>query len=342
MRIVHLPFYDDNPYQSLLIEAQRELGYEVWEGGGGGNFIGVALREWKADLVHFHWLHPYLLRESAAASIARSSRFLVEVALLKARGARIVWTIHNLVNHDGKHANIERWFSAQFAKKCDRCFVHSQAAADAAGKRFSIPPEKLSVIPHGHYLNVYPNTISPSAARETLKVPADARVYLFLGRIEPYKGVFDLIDAFRHLPSDCHLLIAGKVADSALLPELEEKIRENPQIHLHPKRIPDEDMQCFYKAADVVVFPFQKILTSGSLVLAMSFGKAVLAPQVPSLEEVVPVDGVIWFTPGEADSLADALFRCQNIDVRRAGTVNLEKVRTWDWQSIAKSVSLGS
>lgn len=337
MRIVHLPFYDDNPYQTLLMEAQRELGHHVWGGGGGGDFIGVALREWKADLVHFHWLHPYLLRESAAASIVRSSRFLVEVALLKARGTKIVWTIHNLVNHDGKHADIERWFSAQFAKLCDRCFVHSKAAGEATVERFDITRSNLTVIPHGNYIGVYPNTISRKEARHYLDLPASSQVFLFLGRIEPYKGVFELIEAFKKLPEGSCLVIAGKVAKLEFLPELEKRVAEVSGIQSHARRIPDDEMQIFYNAADVVVFPFRNILTSGSLVLAMSFGKAVVAPRVPSLEEIIPQDGVCWFDPAESGSLSTALTAWDSGTAKLSGAVNLTRASDWSWKKIASS-----
>ncbi len=338
MRIVHLPFYDDNPYQTLLMKAQRELGHEVWDGGGGGNFLGVALREWKADLLHFHWLHPYLLREDAAASMLRASRFLIEIALLKARGSRIAWTIHNLANHDGRHAGIERFFTCAFVKLCDSCFAHSQAAAHAAAERFGIPREKLRVIPHGHYIGAYPNEIGREEARARLSLPAAAKVYLFFGRVEPYKGVFDLIDAFSSLPDDCHLVIAGKVADAGVLPELERKAAGNERIHLHPRRIPDEKLQIFFNAADVVVFPFRRILTSGSLVLAMSFGKAIVAPRIVSLQEIVPDRGVRWFDPKESNSLSEAMAAWESSDLPSAAHENLECARKWDWKNIAWTI----
>jgi beta-1,4-mannosyltransferase len=336
VRIVHLPFYDDNPYQTLLMRAQRDLGHDVWEGGGGGNFLGVALRNWKADLIHFHWLHPYLLRDSAFGSILRASRFLLEVGLLKLLGAKIAWTIHNLENHDGQHAAIEWRFSKLFAKLCDRCYVHSAAAALAAASKFGIPLAKLVVIPHGNYIDAYPNRLSQGEARTELGLQRQSRVFLFLGRIEPYKGVFDLIDAFKRLPGDSILLLAGKIANPELLPEIEARIAGHPRIHLHARRIPDDQLQQFFNAADVVVFPFRKILTSGSLVLAMSFGKAVVAPQVASLQEILPDSGVCWFDPNEQVSLVEAMNEWGTRNVVTAGAGNLVAARDWDWKAIAK------
>ncbi len=337
MRIVHLPYYSDNPYQTLLMEAQRKLGHEVYEGGGGGNFIRIASTRWHADILHFHWIHPYLLRTSIPGSVLRSVRFIFEVMFLRFQGARIFWTIHNLTNHAGCHVAIEAFFSSLFAKMTDACFVHSQAAATAAADRFHIPLKKLHVIPHGHYVNSYPNTIGKSDARKQLSLPIDARIFLFLGRIEPYKGVSELIDAFLQLPPNSHLLIAGKAENSGLLQEIKHRSAGHSNIHFFHKHIPNDELQVYYNAADVVIFPFRRILTSGSLVLAMSFGRAIIAPALPFLKEIIPEDGAIWFDPDGNPPLIDALEKALESDSSVAGLANLERVRTWDWIRIAEA-----
>ncbi len=335
MRIIHLPYYEENPYQRLLMEAQRELGHEVWPGGGGGNFFGVALREWKADVLHFHWLHPYLLRKSAFQSVLRATRFLAEVAVLKCRGARIAWTIHNLANHEGAHPRIEQWFTVQFARLADVCFIHSQAAGESASQAFGIPQSKLHIIPHGHYIGVYPDDMGEALARVRLGLTERAKVFLFLGRVEPYKGVFDLLDAFASLPDHCHLVIAGKTRDPEQAQLLSERCAKMLRVHHFPGRVGDNEMQQFFLAADVVVFPFRKILTSGSLVLAMSFGKAVVIPKVPSLLEIVPEGGADWFDPLSAESLADAMTESLKRDTAEAGKINFARAQEWDWKMIS-------
>ena len=184
-KVVHLPCYDDNPYQDLLMDAQRKLGWEVIDGGGGGDFIGVALRKWRADVVHFHWLHPYLLRDSWVGSLARSLKFLVEVTLLKIFGAKIVWTTHNLSNHEGQFVGLEHFFSKLFAKLVDTPVVHSQEAARLAAQKFRISPKKIRITLHPGYCEYYPNTVLPSDARKRFGYSEEERVFLFLGRIQP-------------------------------------------------------------------------------------------------------------------------------------------------------------
>jgi len=337
VRIVHLPFYEENPYQRLLMEAQRDLGHEVWPGGGGGNFLGIALREWKADILHFHWLHPYLLRPSAMGSLLRATRFLIEVALLKRCGAHIAWTIHNLANHEGAHPAIEHWFTSRFVGMADACFVHSRAAAESAAEAFGLPASELHVIPHGNYLGAYPDQLGRNEARALLGLSGQAQVFLLLGRVEPYKGVFDLLEAFAGLPESCQLVIAGQTQDPGQARLLAERCAGLPRVHHFPGRVEDRDLQKFFHAADVVVLPYKQIFTSGSLVLAMSFGKAVVLPKVPSLMEIVPDGGADWFDPQDPGSLAAAMTKSLGRDCREAGQKNLASVREWDWKSIAQT-----
>ncbi|MDG2123064.1 MAG: glycosyltransferase family 4 protein, partial [Verrucomicrobiales bacterium] len=306
------------------------------DGGGGGNFLRTALRDWRADIIHFHWLHPYLIRDSLAGTVSRSLRFLAEVATLKSRGSTIGWTIHNLVNHNNTHPHCEQAFSTAFAKFTDACFVHSAAAADAAAARFSIPKNKLHVIPHPNYIGTYPNTISQPESRSKLDLPSGAPIFLFLGRIEPYKGVEDLVDVFSRCSGDAHLVIAGKVTSPPLHQDLEAAASKNPNIHLVPERIEDDQLQVFFNAADFVIFPFRQILTSGSALLAMSFAKAIIAPKLPSLQEIIPPGGAIWFSPQQRHSLASAIRDAPAlIDPITAGQANLDRVRPWTWASTA-------
>ena len=66
------------------------------------------------------------------------------------------------------------------------------------------------VVPHGNYIERYPNHISRQEALQQLDLPGGEFVYLFLGLLRPYKGVEDLIDAFNKLaPPTGRLLIVG-------------------------------------------------------------------------------------------------------------------------------------
>src|SRR6266404_2075776 len=98
------------------MEAQRQSGVATINGGGGGNFFRTALRQWKADILHFHWLHPYMIRPSALGTVLRSTRLLIKLSILKIFDLLIVWTVHNLKNNDNRHSTLYRWFTRRFAR----------------------------------------------------------------------------------------------------------------------------------------------------------------------------------------------------------------------------------
>jgi beta-1,4-mannosyltransferase len=335
-KVVHLPCYDDNPYQELLISAQRELGWEVTDGGGGGNFIGVALRDWNPDVVHFHWLHPYLLRRTWVGSVARSARFLLEVLILKLRGSSIAWTIHNLSNHDGRYTGLERFFTAFFARLVDVPITHTREAGRLAAQEFGFSERSLVVTRHPGYTSYYPNTVTRTEARRRFGYVESEMVFLFLGRIQPYKGIFNLIAAFASLPESCRLVIAGTPADEETSKRIADASIHDPRIQFHPGHVSREEVQWFFQSADCVVFPFRKILSSGSVMLAMSFGKPLIAPDLPVIRETMAENDVWWFDPDNADSLRSALNQAANTWSPEMGQANLQIAKSLTWEKMAK------
>ena len=51
--------------------------------------------------------------------------------------------------------------------------------------------------------------------------------------------------------------------------------------------IPENEVQLFFNASDIVVLPYKKILTSGSALLALSFGNYILAPASGNILDIM-------------------------------------------------------
>jgi beta-1,4-mannosyltransferase len=335
VKVVHLPVYQDNAYQRLLMNAQRQLGVETIDGGGGGNFFRTALMRWKADILHFHWLHPYMIRNSGLGTVLRAARLLVELTILKASGQRIVWTVHNLKNHDNRHVALERGFTKHFARLSSAIITHSQSAATEVASAFAIAdPRRIHVVPHGNYIGCYPNEVSRAAARGKLGLDSESIVFLFLGRIQPYKDVPELIREFKTLRPDSSLLIAGPTADARMEQTLRKEIGTAQNILFHPGFVSGERIQFYMNACDAVVLPYREILTSGAAMLAMSFGRACVAPRVSGMLELLDSEGAFLYDPDKPGALAEAICAAgsNKPNLQRMGMHNLEKIseQTWD------------
>ena len=90
-------------------------------------------------------------------------------------------------------------------------------------------------------------------------------------------------------------------------------------------------------ACDVVVFPYQEILTSGAVFLAMSFKKACIAPRQGCLGEVLNENGAFLYDSDCENGLFQSLESAikNNHQLMNMGEYNFELAEKFDWSNIA-------
>ena len=338
LRVALLPFYHDNPYQQRLVEQLRALGVEVATRIQlKGLFTETRKRENRPDVVHLHWLPGY---NGKPVTLARLLMYYVRVRLLRHWGIRIVWTVHNLYPHEGRHRGVDRRFIRGIIQCASQLIVHSPSAADMVRQEFGVRDwRKIAVVPHGHYIDSYPNTISRAEARRKLGLPAHGTVLLFLGKIRRYKGVSSLVRTFQEVaPSDATLVVAGAPVDDQIVGEIRQLVHQ-ANVMLYPEFVPDDTIQVYMNAADAVVFPYQDVLTSGAVILAMSFGKACIAPRLGCIGDVLDERGSVLYNPDAPEGLKNALSTALAQPERLAamGHHNLTQAQRWRWDDIARA-----
>jgi len=254
------------------------------------------------------WLTGYYLGANPVLSAAKAVLLLRGLRSLSA--VKKVWTVHNLYHHDRGPTAYERGVVRQVVRHCDGLTFHSHAALDRFAAEFDISGTAKAVIPHGHYIDAYPSSTTRKEARALLGISEEARVVLFFGRLRPYKGIEDLIDAFASVRSEEDVLIVAGLPFPNYPAEELQKQAMQAGIHrfiFEPRHVKDVELQEFFHACDVVALPFRSVLNSGSAVLAMSFGCPIVAPEVGSLPEVVPARAYYGYEPRHRSGLRDAL-----------------------------------
>jgi glycosyltransferase involved in cell wall biosynthesis len=265
------------------------------------------------DVLHVHWPESHLNHRRWVRAAPRSLGLLRELRNARSRGARLVWTAHNLGAHDSRWHRTESRFWRRYLPLVDGWLSLSREAADALCDQWPALKDKPhAVTPIGHYRGVYPDTIDYAEARDRLGIEPGQRVLLFLGRIKRYKGVPELVRTSRQLGGDdLQLIVAGRVETEELRRELRELAAADLRVRLVDGAVPDDEVQVLLRAADLVVAPFADILNSASVMLALSFDRPVLAPALGSLPGVADVVGASWLRlyrpPLAAAALAAAL-----------------------------------
>ena len=183
--------------------------------------------------------------------------------------------------------------------------------------------DKIAIIPHGHYQGAYPDEVTREEARARLDLPDEAKVISFVGWVRSYKGVWELYEAFAALDEpDARLVIAGQAVDGAYAARLAAAAKGDERIHLSLGFVPDEDLQLYLRAADVVAAPFLEIFTSGSVLLAMSFERAVIAPRRGCVTDVLDEQGGILYDADDPQGLEGALRVAMDADLEAMGRHN--------------------
>lgn len=289
LRVLMFPKHGDNPYVSSLANRLEMLGVRVED----FSFSRAVTQRY--DVLHIHWPDLHLHARSSLHAIVKHARLALLIAFLRLRGTRIVWTLHNLKPHEPHSRLGERLFPIWFPRWCTHVIALTTISLESARTLYPTLRDKAAaVIPHGHYRDAYPTPMARTDCRDQLRL-GHRFTFLFFGNIRRYKNVPRLIEAFRALPrQDVQLVIAGQPGPRVRIDELRQLAAGDDRIHLRLEFVPEDQVPSYIGASDVVVLPFESILNSGSVFLALSFNRAVLAPRLGSLPEIQSHVGARW------------------------------------------------
>lgn len=266
---------------------------------------------------------------------------LMNVLLAKFAGRKIVITTHDV---EAFVSRLEVPFMSRMAYRLSHQIIaHNQVSRDEVVRCTGVPEQKVAVIASGNYLHVAGHSPSLEDARNRLGIPLSAKVLLFFGQIKQVKRLDLLLDAMpavieRH--PDAMLLIAGRPwkTDFSSYQAQIDRLGIGDSCMSHIRFIGDDELPYYYAAADLVVLPYGRIYQSAVVLMAMSFGKAVLVSDLPGMTEIV-TDGVngYVFKEGQLSDLVEKLnFALDNkAGLQSVAEQGLQHMRdNYDWNKI--------
>lgn len=246
---------------------------------------------------------------------------LVFLRLLHALGIKIVYTAHNVLPQDSGHRHAGTY--RRIYQLADSLICHDTAAAMRLEKEFGAPRERISIIPHGPLFEA-PSIGSAADARARLGFAADDCIVLWQGILRPYKGVSFLLNAWRQVCAGnarARLAIVG-TGDSAEIRAIQQEaaaLDMGSRVRLDLRFVSVQELADYYTAADVLVYPYSEVTTSGALMTGIVRGKAIVATSLPAFEDILQHgESALLVRYGDIPALAASLLRLiEDADLRR-------------------------
>jgi glycosyltransferase involved in cell wall biosynthesis len=294
-----------------------------------------------ALLVRFSLSRPDILHVQWIPMVRRVPFEIWFLKLLKKRGIKLVYTVHNVLPHD-----TGRKFESTFRrvyKEMDALVCHTDEAKRRLTHEFSVDPQRVWVIPHGPLLHDV-NRSSVKSSKAALSLACDETLVLWQGIIRSYKGLDFLLEAWRKVDANnlkARLLIAG-TGETVIVNAVKEHLARlglQGSVRLDFRFIPDEELPVLYQASDIVVYPYREVTTSGALMTALAYQKAIVATNLPAFREALrDEETALLVEYGDVDALAASLRRLirapqerERLATRLASSDNIHS-----WGCIAK------
>lgn len=224
---------------------------------------------------------------------------------------RLVFLCHNVLPHE---TGFWHRRAAQMVLRAGDGFV-VQSTGEAKRLRGLLPNGEeaiVRIIPHPSYAALAQGKpMTREEARATLDLPTDATVLLFFGLVRPYKGLDILVEALPEIRKqlDARLLAVGEwwMPKEPMLQRI-AKLGFQDEVTIVDRYIPNEALSCYFRAADVAVFPYREATGSGAVQLALGFGLPVVASRVNGVTELMDETGhTTLVPPGNPTALAEGI-----------------------------------
>ncbi len=299
-----------NQFQALLYSRSQAHGFHMLPIQRLNLFGRIP---WAGPVVcHLHWVHELTAKAAdeatADAGVAEWERLL---SAIKANGHSIAWTVHNVLPHESRFPEHDRRVHQLVAEAADVVHVMTAESAVLCEPHYRWHPARELLVPHPSYARAQTDWTTREQARAALGIPSGEFVFLSFGAVLPYKGYERLMRAFAALADGSATPLRWLIAGQPSSPETVQHLRAwafgRNDVTLDIRPIPNEDLQDYFRAADVAVCPYERTLNSGAALMATSFDLPVIGPRVGGFIDNIGERCAILYEQGSDEALLAAM-----------------------------------
>ena len=284
--------------------------------------IGKKIKKERPDILILKYWLPFMA--PCFGTIARIVR--------KNNHTKVICIADNIIPHEKRPGDL--LLTHYFMNSIDGMVAMSKEVMDSINL-FSTTLQR-AFCPHPLF-DSFGEKISRKEALATLNLSDEYRYILFFGFIRDYKGLDLLLEAFadpRLEDTELRLIIAGEFySDPAPYHKLIKKYNLENRLILKTDFIPDNEVNRYFCASDLVVQPYKSATQSGVSQIAYHFEKPMIVTKVGGIPEMVPHGKVGYITDVNAKSVADAMirfFRERKLEEFEKNIMDEKKKYTWD------------
>lgn len=283
-----------------VTESKATTGYVIPLVDGLRSYHSVAYFSWQNalfgrwDLFHVHWPEYLLRHRNPLVRYLKQAMFSILILRIAALKLPVVQTLHNERPHQGG-SKTEAWLLSRLRGRTAAYVVLNDVTSVPTGA-------VVRKINHPHYLH-----------REISQTGSIGNGLLYFGAIRDYKGLEALLDAHTGTPDLPRLRIVGSSNSSRLTQLISDRTRSDPRVTSDIRFLDDPELNAEILKSEAVVLPYKRLFNSGSILLALSLGRPVIAPSTDTVNALQREVGPGWIYTYEGSisrvALADAWSR---------------------------------
>lgn len=227
------------------------------------------IRKEKFDVVYFESLHIWNIP-----------------IMLFSGTAHTYQAIHDVIPHKGdRQAKAVQFMNKLVVRMADTIVLRNERFIQYMIDHYGIKSQRIKFL---RISRRFPSYTPPNRSGKIL----------FFGRINPYKGINNLINIVR-LCSTLHFNIVGRI--DSLVKDSVSILKREPNVFVEDGYVTDGKMKAFFSDSDWVILPYTSASQSGIIIDAYKYSRPVIAFSVGAIPEQIE-DGVTGFLIEEGNN----------------------------------------